>query len=245
MISFMERETFGPGHRVISQGEINDKIFVVLTGAAEVKEQTWGEDNEILLLTLREGEYFGEQGFLRNCPRTVSVVAQDEAGEGLEVMSISRETYDTLGISLPNLMGAANNAHHRRAVAAGTGIRYKDSSLFRYLSDQDAVRSTDKSEEEYALCVQAIKDNKGLKATHKIHDSLQQQLVENLASEAWRIPCTAGKDVILEGDLDCEHFYIVSTGKFKSSFKPHAGGIEEKARKHHDVQYGPGDSFGF
>lgn len=63
---------FQPGTVVIREGDIDNSFFIIVRGDVEVRKQ------EQLIVTLHEGDCFGEIGFLTSSKRTASIIAISE-----------------------------------------------------------------------------------------------------------------------------------------------------------------------
>ncbi|MBU0514295.1 MAG: cyclic nucleotide-binding domain-containing protein [Proteobacteria bacterium] len=73
------------GDRIIRAGEVGHEMFLLLSGAAEVRFRQDGRD--FSLATFGRGQIFGEMAFLTSMPRTADVVAMTD----LEVMVINQQ----------------------------------------------------------------------------------------------------------------------------------------------------------
>jgi ATP-binding cassette subfamily B protein len=92
--SKFQLERFLAGERVIQQGELGDKFYVIQDGEAEVFIKDEDEEEEDKIRTLRPGEYFGEIALLQNIPRTASV----QASGPLIIFSLAKPDFlDALG----------------------------------------------------------------------------------------------------------------------------------------------------
>ncbi|MDP7133711.1 MAG: cyclic nucleotide-binding domain-containing protein, partial [Planctomycetota bacterium] len=94
--SKFQLERFLTGERIIQQGEIGDKFYIIQDGEAEVivKDEDEDEDEDDKVRTLRPGEYFGEIALLQNIPRTASV----QASGPLIIFSLAKPDFlDALG----------------------------------------------------------------------------------------------------------------------------------------------------
>ena len=81
----MRREELAPGTPVVREGEPGDRFYVLLSGMAQVVQQTLGERR-----VLRPGDTFGEVALAMDMPRTASV----HAITPIVVASCDRETFD-------------------------------------------------------------------------------------------------------------------------------------------------------
>lgn len=68
------RKWYARNETIIEAGELSDALYIILSGQANVivKEPRHGE---IIIFTLRPGEFFGEMSLLDKQPRSASVIA--------------------------------------------------------------------------------------------------------------------------------------------------------------------------
>ena len=81
----MTREELAPGTPIVREGEPGDRFYVLLSGMAQVVQQSLGERR-----VLRPGDTFGEVALAMDMPRTASV----HAITPVVVASCDRETFD-------------------------------------------------------------------------------------------------------------------------------------------------------
>jgi CRP-like cAMP-binding protein len=81
----MHREAVAPGEAVVTEGETNERFYIVLSGLMTVDQVTQGPRG-----VLRPGDYFGEIGAALGFPRTATVRALTPA----TVASCERATFD-------------------------------------------------------------------------------------------------------------------------------------------------------
>jgi ATP-binding cassette, subfamily B, bacterial len=81
----MQREDVAAGAAVVSEGEEDERFYVVLRGMFAVSQRSRGAQT-----VLRPGDYFGEVAAAMHIPRTASVHALTPA----TVASCDRETFD-------------------------------------------------------------------------------------------------------------------------------------------------------
>jgi small-conductance mechanosensitive channel len=75
---------FAAGEKVIRQGQVGNELYIIVAGQALMS--TRGENGDDLeLLSLRNGEFFGEMGLFSGEPSVVTISASND----LEVMKIS------------------------------------------------------------------------------------------------------------------------------------------------------------
>jgi len=68
------------GDHIIQQGETGDEMFVLLSGAVDILEDTKDKDGRLhVVATFGPGEIFGEMAFVRKQKRAAHVIAQTDA----------------------------------------------------------------------------------------------------------------------------------------------------------------------
>lgn len=77
-----KKEVFADGQVVFSQGSYGNKLYLIMSGKADVFEEKEGEQK--LILQLSTGRTFGEKALLEKKPRSATVIANGE----LKVFSI-------------------------------------------------------------------------------------------------------------------------------------------------------------
>jgi ATP/ADP translocase/HEAT repeat protein len=82
-----EVETYGPGARIFSEGELGEALYVIVRGRVTIRR------GDTTIATLGPGEAFGEMAVLDSEPRSADAVAEEES----EVLRIgSEEFYEIL-----------------------------------------------------------------------------------------------------------------------------------------------------
>jgi len=102
----MSQAHFEPGDAVCHQGDLGDRLYMVLAGEAEVVRRENGEDT--ILAQLGPGEYFGEAALLRRSPRGATVCALTP----MDVLTPPRGDFQALLGSLPELRRASKMSRH-------------------------------------------------------------------------------------------------------------------------------------
>lgn len=64
-------QDFSPGEAIISEGEIDDSFFIMISGVVEVRK------GNVFVGLLEAGDCFGEMGYLTKSSRTASIVASN------------------------------------------------------------------------------------------------------------------------------------------------------------------------
>jgi NADH:ubiquinone reductase (H+-translocating) len=94
----MMREHFEAGAVVFHQGDLGDRMYVVIDGEVEVVRQL-PEGQEVVLTTLKEGQWFGEMALFNDEPRGATV----RTVTNVNTLSLDRSAFQVLVSSLPPL----------------------------------------------------------------------------------------------------------------------------------------------
>jgi NADH:quinone reductase (non-electrogenic) len=101
------REHFEPGETVFHEGDVGDRIYVIIDGEAEVVI------NGIVAHTVAAGGVIGEIALIAHSPRTATVRART----ALNMASFSRETFHTLVAHFPGVKVAMDELLADRVAA--------------------------------------------------------------------------------------------------------------------------------
>lgn len=104
------REHFEPGQEVFEQGDVGDRVYVVLSGAAEVVRD--GQR----VAALGRGDYFGEMAVLGAAQRNATV----RCTEAMDVLVLPRREFAMLSGSLPELRRSFETTAGERARSIGS-----------------------------------------------------------------------------------------------------------------------------
>jgi NADH dehydrogenase len=89
----MQREHFEPGQNVFNEGDLGDRIYIVLGGRAEVLR------GDIVIAYVGAGEFFGEMALLSSTPRNATV----RCLEPMDVLAIPKREFALLSANVPDL----------------------------------------------------------------------------------------------------------------------------------------------
>jgi CRP-like cAMP-binding protein len=106
------------GQLIVSQGDPGDCLFVIASGLVKVTVSS-PDGEEMVLITLSEGETFGELALVDGGPRSASV----EALEPTDVLILFRKAFFELVVERPGIV---------------EGLLHSLGSLIRRLTDQTA-----------------------------------------------------------------------------------------------------------
>ena len=89
--SIGQEEATKTGKQVFAEGDVGDKFYIVLEGAARISRIVPGMGEEALAV-VRAGAYFGEMSLIDSAPRSATVIAH----ESLKTFVISRTDLEDL-----------------------------------------------------------------------------------------------------------------------------------------------------
>jgi NADH dehydrogenase len=101
-------ERFEPGQTVFRQGDVGDRIYIVLGGKVEVVRAVAQEEH--VLAEVGPGEFFGEMALLSNAPRNATVRCK----EAVTVLGIPKKEFGLLAANLPSLKHSFEEVMRRR-----------------------------------------------------------------------------------------------------------------------------------
>jgi NADH dehydrogenase len=110
-------QRFEPGETVFRQGDLGDRIYIVLAGKAEVVRQ--GGSGDQVLAQVGPGEFFGEMALLSSMPRNATV----RCLEATTVLGIPKREFGLLAANLPGLKQSFEEVMRIRIGAAGSAAR--------------------------------------------------------------------------------------------------------------------------
>eukprot|EP00930_Biecheleria_cincta_P030868 TRINITY_DN2139_c0_g2_i1.p1 TRINITY_DN2139_c0_g2~~TRINITY_DN2139_c0_g2_i1.p1 ORF type:complete len:800 (+),score=169.09 TRINITY_DN2139_c0_g2_i1:86-2485(+) len=210
-------QPFKSGETIITQGEVGTTFFIIQSGEAEVLVDANGEAKKVA--TLKGGDYFGENALLRNEPRTATIKATSD----IKTLKITQEKFKELGLN--DKIQFAN----RKAVGGG-GKRALE-----------VKPPSEKTAEDRELMSKALKANENIGLMIKLDEKRTKEIIDI----AWTEEVAAGKEVITEGDMIADYFYICKSGKFEIFVTEEKKGGDKTTSKQKLVQtVTEGGSFG-
>jgi len=97
-------KTYVDGDYIITQGEIGEQFFVIYKGKVRITK-TGDDGHEIALITLNEGNVFGERALIKKEPRAANVIALGSA----ECYSLNKADFSNLLGGVLEKMDEMNN----------------------------------------------------------------------------------------------------------------------------------------
>ena len=106
------RAHFEPGEVIFSQGDMGDRLYVVVEGEVEVVKEDSGKE-PIKLAHLGAGDCFGEMALVSDNPRMATV----RSCSSVNVLTLDRDAFHALFAHLPPLRGLFEQLIEQRTKA--------------------------------------------------------------------------------------------------------------------------------
>jgi NADH dehydrogenase len=94
----ISREHFEPGQEIFRQGELGDRVYIILNGTAEVIRQPEGGAATVVA-RLGAGDCFGEMALLNQTTRSATV----RCTASMDALSLPKQEFTVLAANLPDL----------------------------------------------------------------------------------------------------------------------------------------------
>ncbi|MGH7898590.1 MAG: cyclic nucleotide-binding domain-containing protein, partial [Candidatus Binatia bacterium] len=105
------QEHFEPGQEIFHQGDLGDRMYIILDGQAEVVREENGR--EVMLAELGAGEYFGEMALLSQTTRGATVRCRS----AMNALSLPKGEFGVLAAHMPELRRSLDDLMTRRTEA--------------------------------------------------------------------------------------------------------------------------------
>lgn len=113
----IDREHFEPNQEVFREGDLGDRMYIILTGRVEVVRLRDGEEDRIA--ELGPGESFGEMALLNKTTRTATV----RCVEATDALSLPKGDFAALTTNIPDMRRSFEGLMESRATALGARSR--------------------------------------------------------------------------------------------------------------------------
>jgi NADH dehydrogenase len=107
----MAQEHFEPGQDVFRQGDLGDRLYIILSGGAEVRRSEAGRD--VVLARLGPGQAFGEMALVHQAARNATV----RCTAAMDVLSLPKRDFAVLAANIPDLRASFERLARERAEA--------------------------------------------------------------------------------------------------------------------------------
>ncbi|MFO7460485.1 MAG: TIGR02266 family protein [Desulfatiglandales bacterium] len=144
MFTFASEETYDDGQVIIKEGTAGDWLYVVLSGAVEISKMIQGK--KYVIDVLKEGELFGEVGFLGGKKRTATAIAIGHTTLGVVDRTVLDAEFNELSSDLRNILMAMAKRFEKMVnrvidFSSRTEVRVKKTLSLTYKDDMAFVRA--------------------------------------------------------------------------------------------------------
>jgi NADH dehydrogenase len=105
------REHFEPGQDIFQQDDLGDRVYIILSGRAEVVRSSGA--GEAVIARLGPGECFGEMALLNEAKRSATV----RCIEAMDALSLPKHEFTVLAANLPDLRKSFEKVSDERTAA--------------------------------------------------------------------------------------------------------------------------------
>jgi NADH dehydrogenase len=105
----MSQEHFEPGQDVFRQGDLGDRLYMILSGEAEVRRANG--DGETVIARLGPGQTFGEMALVNMATRNATV----RCAASMDVLSLPKKDFAVLAANIPDLRKSFERLAQERA----------------------------------------------------------------------------------------------------------------------------------
>lgn len=93
-------KSYRAGERIIREGDLGDEMYVVYSGAVEIKKRTRaGDDYTVVQLRAEYNVFFGELALIDDDKRSATVIATEDS----EFLVITKQDFTSLGDTYPSI----------------------------------------------------------------------------------------------------------------------------------------------
>ena len=110
------KEHYEPGQEVFHQGDLGDRIYIIVNGRAEVVREQDGR--EVMLAQLGSGEYFGEMALINQTTRNATI----RCISPMDVISLPKREFNVLTTHLPEMKKSFENVMTQRKQATAQAM---------------------------------------------------------------------------------------------------------------------------
>jgi len=181
----LQKKMFPAGGYLMRFGDVGEDFYIIVDGKCEVLD-----GNESKVADLSQGDYCGEQSLIRQQKRNASIRAVGRVA----TLTCNKETFDKV---LKGNVNFVKREAKRQAV------------LTTFKIDNDAapgkVASKDDATKQWLL--EMVADN-----VMFMHLNTEQKLL--VIEQMYKEEIKADTDLITQGDIDAQTFYVVASGAF-------------------------------
>ena len=113
------KEHYEPGQEVFHQGDLGDRIYIIVNGRAEVVREQDGR--EVMLAQLGSGEYFGEMALINQTTRNATI----RCISPMDVISLPKREFNVLTTHLPEMKKSFENVMNQRQQTTAQALAHQ------------------------------------------------------------------------------------------------------------------------
>lgn len=91
VFQILKEENFQKNNKIFCEGEIGDKLYIILSGAVRISKNIPGIGEEALCV-LNRGDYFGEMALIDDFPRSADALSHEETS----LFTVSKDDLEEL-----------------------------------------------------------------------------------------------------------------------------------------------------
>ena len=88
LTAHLEEQHFLPGEAIISEGDVSQELYILMSGRVRVAKD-YGGPHERTLAVLTQGDFFADMAIFESAPRSATAVAEEES----ELLVLSPEKF--------------------------------------------------------------------------------------------------------------------------------------------------------
>ena len=111
LVREMDLETHDEGAVIITEGEQGSSMYLIVSGEVKVYTRGSGQQGNVYLAKLGEGDFFGEVSILTGKPRTATITASQRT----ELLRLDKEKLDNVLSKHPGIRKVLDDFYKRRA----------------------------------------------------------------------------------------------------------------------------------
>lgn len=177
----LEEVSFDAGVAIVTEGEMGDTFYIILSGVVVVSKQREGE-----LIRLKEGDYFGERAVVKNEPRAATCTASTK----VTCLFLKSEAFKDLLGSMDEIFQQRQDIYKTMLASAQAKSGSSPADLEKVALE--AEKAAEKAAAKSAK-LQAEKDMAGGKKDKHLHDHGEGGQLSHLKLDDLKVIGTLGK----------------------------------------------------
>lgn len=167
---YLKEKTYSTGDFLFKEGTLGDKLYIIKEGAIRINHEAKEGEEETSQVLRREGEVFGEAGFLDEIPRPVTA----SAGKSTKVLYLSRSNFLTILNEHPLIA-------YQIVKVLSARLKQSDLRVIDELKERN-----EQLQKAYRCLLEMVKDTNGTKYSDSTTNSIAES--SGLTGEGERFP---------------------------------------------------------